>query len=148
MGVQVVSECNAALSWLEQKQALQAGLRKTDDPVLLAADIKKKTETLSRVCHPLMSRPAPPPPVSRLWLCMHAWSLLVSHVADPSDVLSLFDHGSGAWLLPGRARAGSIHAGDPADALPVKADGRHDNDPSCGVACAAPSVSWLMCDAD
>ncbi|KAK9813890.1 hypothetical protein WJX73_003481 [Symbiochloris irregularis] len=58
----VVSECNAALSWLQQKQDLQAGLRKTDDPVLLAADIKKKTETLSRVCHPLMSKPAPPPP--------------------------------------------------------------------------------------
>lgn len=59
---QVVLECNNALGWLEEKQALQAGLRKTDEPLLRAADSKKKAETLSRVCHPLMSKP--PPPVS------------------------------------------------------------------------------------
>ena len=66
---QVVSECQAAMQWLQEKQGLQAGQRKTDEPVLTSTDIKKKAETLSRVCHPLMSKPAPPP------VCTVAWAV-------------------------------------------------------------------------
>ena len=63
---QVVAECSSALQWLQDKQQLQAQLRPTDDPVLVHTDINKKNETLSRVCHPITSKPAPPPPAVRL----------------------------------------------------------------------------------
>lgn len=58
---QVLQESQAALAWLEDKRKVQESLAKTDDPLLTAADINKKNETLSRVCHPLMSKPAPKP---------------------------------------------------------------------------------------
>ena len=65
-GVQVVKECSTALQWLQDKQQLQAQLRPTEDPVLVHTDINKKNETLSRVCHPVTSKPAPAPPAVRL----------------------------------------------------------------------------------
>lgn len=61
--LQVIEEANKALSWLEEKQAAQAGLRKTDPPLLLCEEMKKKQDVLTRFSEPLMSRPAPPPPV-------------------------------------------------------------------------------------
>lgn len=33
-----------------------------DDPVLLAADVQKKEETVRRVCEPVVSKPPPPLP--------------------------------------------------------------------------------------
>lgn len=61
--MQVAEEANKALSWLDEKQAAQNSLRKTDEPSLLSGDIKKKQDVLTRFAEPLMSRPAPPPPV-------------------------------------------------------------------------------------
>ena len=57
--VQVLDECQAALGWLEEKRGLQETMKKTDDPVLVTADIKKKEETLARVAEPILSKPPP-----------------------------------------------------------------------------------------
>ena len=57
--VQVLNECQAALGWLEEKKNLQETMKKTDDPVLVTADIKKKEETLVRVADPILSKPPP-----------------------------------------------------------------------------------------
>lgn len=59
---QVVAEAKKALEWLAEKQKLQESLRKTDDPVLTSADIKKREETIVRFFDPILSKPAPPPP--------------------------------------------------------------------------------------
>ncbi|KXZ55613.1 hypothetical protein GPECTOR_2g1163 [Gonium pectorale] len=58
----VAKESEAALSWLNERLALQSQLTKADEPALLTADINKKRETVERVCKPIMSKPAPPPP--------------------------------------------------------------------------------------
>lgn len=63
--VKVVAEARKALDWLEEKQRLQGTLRKTDDPVLTAADIKKREDTIVRFADPILSKPAPPPPKVR-----------------------------------------------------------------------------------
>ena len=63
--VQVVAEARKALEWLEEKQRLQGSLRKTDDPVLSSADIKKREDTIVRFADPILSKPAPPPPKVR-----------------------------------------------------------------------------------
>jgi len=71
VAVQVLDECQAALGWLEEKQNLQSSMKKTEDPVLVTADIKKKEETLSRVADPILTKPPPKPKViataSSLW---------------------------------------------------------------------------------
>ena len=53
--------CRDALAWLNTKKDLQKQLGKTEDPVLLTADIKKKEDTLHRVAKPILRKPAPPP---------------------------------------------------------------------------------------
>lgn len=58
----VESEAAAALAWLADKEAAQKALHKYDDPALVCADIHKKAEALSRVCEPIVTKPAPPPP--------------------------------------------------------------------------------------
>lgn len=87
----VAGECQAALDWLAEKEALQQQAAKVnrpglmmgarrlhsccyipypgssswaqfDDPVLMAADVQKKEETVRRVCEPVLSKPPPPPP--------------------------------------------------------------------------------------
>ena len=73
--VQVLDECQAALGWLEEKKGLQETMKKTDDPVLVTADIKKKEETLARVAEPILSKP-PPKKVSH-------------HSQDPAIVFGL-----------------------------------------------------------
>lgn len=78
VAVQVLDECQAALGWLEEKQNLQNSMKKTEDPVLVTADIKKKEETLSRVADPILTKPPPKPKViataAPLW----------SHVCKPT----------------------------------------------------------------
>ena len=59
----MIEEANKALSWLDSKQQAQAGLRKTDAPLLVSGDIKKRQDTLTRFAEPIMSKPAPLPPV-------------------------------------------------------------------------------------
>jgi len=59
----VVEEASKAVSWLQEKQQAQAQLRKTEPALLTAGDIKKRQDTLSRFAEPIMSQPAPPPPV-------------------------------------------------------------------------------------
>ncbi|KAG6551457.1 hypothetical protein Mapa_006880 [Marchantia paleacea] len=58
----VVAECTKAEDWLKEKKQLQDGLPKASNPVLLSADIKKKTEVLDRFCKPIMTKPRPAPP--------------------------------------------------------------------------------------
>lgn len=58
----VTGECQNALNWLNEKEGLQASCAPYDDPVLLAADISKRAETVSVFCNPILSKPPPPPP--------------------------------------------------------------------------------------
>ena len=60
----VISECQSALAWLEEKEKLQASCAPQEDPVLLAADIAKRAETVTVFCTPILSqkKPTPPPP--------------------------------------------------------------------------------------
>ncbi|KAI7836745.1 hypothetical protein COHA_009383 [Chlorella ohadii] len=58
----VAGECQSALDWLSEKEALQQQTAKYDDPVLLAADVEKKEGTVRRVCEPILSKKPPPPP--------------------------------------------------------------------------------------
>jgi len=57
----VVNECGEAEAWLKQKKQQQDALPKYATPVLLSADIKRKTEALDRFCRPVMTKPRPPP---------------------------------------------------------------------------------------
>ncbi|CAI7879440.1 unnamed protein product [Closterium sp. NIES-54] len=58
---QVVEECNKAEMWLRDMLFQQQKLSKKDTPVLLAADLRKKAETLDRFCKPVMTKPKPAP---------------------------------------------------------------------------------------
>lgn len=58
----VIGECQNALTWLDEKESLQASCAPHDDPVLLAADISKRAETVNVFCTPILSKPPPPPP--------------------------------------------------------------------------------------
>merc|ERR1712159_206187 len=58
----VEAECDRALTWLDEKEALQAGMQKTDAPILLSCEVKKKQEVVERVCNMNMFKPKPPPP--------------------------------------------------------------------------------------
>lgn len=62
----VIVECNKAEEWLRDKKSQQDHIPKSGNPVLLCAEIKKKTEVLDRFCKPIMTkaRPAPPKPAS------------------------------------------------------------------------------------
>lgn len=58
----VVSECQAAMAWLKEKQGLQETMPKHEVPVLMTHDIVKKLDTVKRVGEATMNKPAPPPP--------------------------------------------------------------------------------------
>lgn len=55
-------ESAEALAWLDEKEKLQEGLERWDDPALTADDCDKKRGVLERVCGPVASKPPPPPP--------------------------------------------------------------------------------------
>ena len=57
----VLTECQKAMAWLNEKLALQEGTAKTVSPVIMSFDIVKKKEVIERVCNPIMSKPAPAP---------------------------------------------------------------------------------------
>ncbi|XP_062179746.1 heat shock 70 kDa protein 15-like [Phragmites australis] len=57
----VINECSEAETWLLEKKQQQDALPKHANPVLLAADLKKKAETLDRFCKPIMTKPKPAP---------------------------------------------------------------------------------------
>ncbi|TVU17178.1 hypothetical protein EJB05_33195 [Eragrostis curvula] len=57
----VINECSEAETWLIEKKQQQDSLPKHANPVLLAADLKKKAETLDRFCKPIMTKPKPAP---------------------------------------------------------------------------------------
>ncbi|KAL3699404.1 hypothetical protein R1sor_017426 [Riccia sorocarpa] len=58
----VIAECTKAEEWLNEKKKIQDSLPKASNPVLLVAEIKKKTEVLDRFCKPIMTKPRPAPP--------------------------------------------------------------------------------------
>jgi hypothetical protein len=51
--LQVINECSEAETWLIEKKQQQDALPKHANPVLLAADLKKKAETLDRLAYDL-----------------------------------------------------------------------------------------------
>ncbi|KAJ0977860.1 hypothetical protein J5N97_013334 [Dioscorea zingiberensis] len=57
----VINECTAADAWLREKKQQQEACSKQTTPVLLSADVKRKAETLDRLCRPIMTKPKPPP---------------------------------------------------------------------------------------
>ncbi|AQK84627.1 Heat shock protein 4 [Zea mays] len=57
----VINECSEAETWLIEKKQQQDALPKHANSVLLAADLKKKAETLDRFCKPIMTKPKPAP---------------------------------------------------------------------------------------
>ncbi|KAJ4950775.1 hypothetical protein NE237_027607 [Protea cynaroides] len=59
----VVNECVEAEAWLREKWQQQESLPKYAPPVLLSADVRRKTEAVDRFCRPIMmkSKPAKPP---------------------------------------------------------------------------------------
>jgi heat shock protein 4 len=57
----VIKECQNAMTWLNEKTALQDNTPKTVSPVIMSFDIIKKKEVIERVCNPIMSKPAPAP---------------------------------------------------------------------------------------
>ncbi|KAD6794594.1 hypothetical protein R6Q59_021435 [Mikania micrantha] len=58
----VLNECSEVENWLRESKQLQDSLPKHAEPVLLSSDVRKKAETLDRVCRPIMSKPKPAPP--------------------------------------------------------------------------------------
>lgn len=60
----VIKEAEAALRWLNEKQALQSQQNKYNEPMLLTTDITKKRDTVERVCKPIATKPAPKPPAA------------------------------------------------------------------------------------
>ncbi|MCO5614617.1 hypothetical protein L7F22_068901 [Adiantum nelumboides] len=58
----VIMECNKAEDWLREKKQQQDHLPRSANPVLLCTEVKKKTETVDRICKPVMMKPRPPPP--------------------------------------------------------------------------------------
>ncbi|KAJ0701581.1 putative Heat shock protein 70 family [Helianthus annuus] len=58
----VLNECSEVENWLREKKQIQDSLPKHADPVLLSSDIRKKSETLDRLCRPIMTKPKPAPP--------------------------------------------------------------------------------------
>ncbi|THG03842.1 hypothetical protein TEA_017295 [Camellia sinensis var. sinensis] len=58
---QVLNECGQAEAWLTEKKQQQDSLPKHATPVLLSADVRRKTEALNR---PIMTKPKPAKPAS------------------------------------------------------------------------------------
>ncbi|CAL5373655.1 unnamed protein product [Camellia sinensis] len=61
---QVLNECGQAEAWLTEKKQQQDSLPKHATPVLLSADVRRKTEALNRFCRPIMTKPKPAKPAS------------------------------------------------------------------------------------
>ncbi|KAI4387027.1 hypothetical protein MLD38_004893 [Melastoma candidum] len=61
---QVLNECVEAEAWLREKMQQQESLPKTATPVLFSGDLKKKVESIDRVCRPIMTKPKPSKPAS------------------------------------------------------------------------------------
>jgi heat shock protein 4 len=55
----VKGECDAAAAWLAEKKGYQDAMGKHEEPILTVAELVKKAETVERVCHAVMSQPAP-----------------------------------------------------------------------------------------
>lgn len=54
-------EASAALAWVQDKQAQQAGLAKSAAPAFRAADCSRKAEALDRLAKPILATPKPAP---------------------------------------------------------------------------------------
>jgi heat shock protein 4 len=60
----ISQKCNEVQKWLEEKKATQAGLSKTQEPVLLCADMEQQNQQLAKFANDILTepKPAPPPP--------------------------------------------------------------------------------------
>ncbi|KAF8400774.1 hypothetical protein HHK36_014075 [Tetracentron sinense] len=58
----VINDCVEAEAWLREKKQQQDPLPKYVTPGLLSADVKRKAETLDRLCRPIMTKPKPAKP--------------------------------------------------------------------------------------
>lgn len=57
----VTSEAEAAMVWLEEKEAAQQNQLPHQDPALTVEEIEKKSDTVARVADPILSKPPPKP---------------------------------------------------------------------------------------
>ncbi|XP_016440765.1 heat shock 70 kDa protein 14 [Nicotiana tabacum] len=60
----VLNECVEAEAWLREKKQQQDSLPKHANPVLLSADVRRKAESLDKVCRPIMMKPKPAKPAT------------------------------------------------------------------------------------
>ncbi|XP_031265247.1 heat shock 70 kDa protein 14-like [Pistacia vera] len=60
----VLNECVEAEAWLREKKQHQDSLPKYAAPVLLLADVRRKTEAVDRFCRPIMTKPKPAKPAT------------------------------------------------------------------------------------
>ncbi|KAI4331237.1 hypothetical protein MLD38_029441 [Melastoma candidum] len=60
----VLNECVEAEAWLREKKQQQESLPKHATPVLLLSEVKKKAESVDRVCRPIMMKPKPTKPAT------------------------------------------------------------------------------------
>lgn len=58
----ISSACNNLEKWLTDKKAKQDKAPKSDQPVLLCADMEKKSHELSEMANNILKEPKPPPP--------------------------------------------------------------------------------------
>jgi len=58
----VTQSCNELQKWLDEMQAKQATLAKSDKPVLLCAEMEKKNQELAKTADEILKEPKPAPP--------------------------------------------------------------------------------------
>ncbi|GAA5813756.1 hypothetical protein MFLAVUS_007243 [Mucor flavus] len=59
----LVERCERAGRWMDEQNAKQAKVSKSETPVLFSRDIKKEEEALTLFAHPILNKPKPAPKV-------------------------------------------------------------------------------------
>eukprot|EP00408_Alexandrium_pacificum_P001191 CAMPEP_0171231772 /NCGR_PEP_ID=MMETSP0790-20130122/40069_1 /TAXON_ID=2925 /ORGANISM="Alexandrium catenella, Strain OF101" /LENGTH=834 /DNA_ID=CAMNT_0011697995 /DNA_START=73 /DNA_END=2577 /DNA_ORIENTATION=+ len=57
----IMKECDTASKWLEETQAKQAAMAKSEKPALLCADMEKKNQELAKFADDILKEPKPKP---------------------------------------------------------------------------------------
>lgn len=59
----IVERCERAGRWMDEQNAKQAKVSKSETPVLFSRDIKKEEEAIALFAHPILNKPKPAPKV-------------------------------------------------------------------------------------
>lgn len=62
----IAAECDALETWLKDMLARQAGMLKTEDPILRCAEMERRNKALADVADEILSEPKPKPPAPPL----------------------------------------------------------------------------------